>query len=65
LKPCAIALGYMAKLQPLKRGVAWRTETDDKGGTHKVPRNPLYGYKASMKKPESWGTLNEKYSCHP
>ncbi len=51
--------GYMASLQPVPRWVAWSKETDEIGNTHKVPRNPVSGYNASLKKPESWGTLEQ------
>src|SRR5690349_14578234 len=56
--------GYMASLQGLPRWVAWSKETDETGKTHKVPKHPLYGYNASLKKPESWGTLEQALTAY-
>jgi primase-polymerase (primpol)-like protein len=56
--------GYMARLQHLKRWVAWSAESDETGNIHKVPRNPTYGYNASLKKPESWGTLDAALNAY-
>jgi len=50
--------GMIAELQPLSCWVVWKKEADDRGNVHKVPYNPK-GYKASIKKPHSWGTLTE------
>jgi primase-polymerase (primpol)-like protein len=56
--------GYLATFQRLKRWVAWSAEQDETGNMHKVPRNPTFGYNASIKKPETWGTLDEAVNAY-
>jgi primase-polymerase (primpol)-like protein len=50
--------GMLAELQPLSCWVVWKREADEAGNIHKVPFNPKE-YKASIRKPQSWGTLTE------
>lgn len=60
----AFSEGYMAALQNLPRWTGWSLETDETGGTHKVPHDPATGYRASIYKPERWGTLAEAIDAY-
>ena len=55
--------GWGVDVAYIKRGsverLAWSAEEDETGSIHKVPRNPEFGYKASIKKPETWVSLEE------
>ncbi len=56
--------GYMGKFQGLKRWVAWSKEIDNTGNIHKVPKHPITGYNASMKRAETWGTLEQALTAY-
>jgi primase-polymerase (primpol)-like protein len=58
------ATGYLSRFQDLSQWVVWKVERKDEAA-HKVPYNPRrLLYRASSKRPESWGTMQQALAAY-